>query len=516
MRQSLLHSFSKILVRDLHGNLRQKEAEGATLNDDNVFDIQQGVVVTLAIGGGRADRLAQTFFSELWGTRNDKYRQLASSLSGSIEWRRLGLAEPFFLFVAQDDVTRAEYSRWPSLADAFICFGSGIKTDRDELCLDSDRSRLSDRMRTLFSGKYDSQFVEQFNVRQSSSYNIIELARRTQFSEADLTLCLYRPFDVRWLYYKRGFTSRPAWEVMQHMRPGDNIGLLSARTNKSAGMDHFFCTRLLTEVKVAESTTQSCVFPLYLVHDAGGLRLGKHRTLNFTPSFLKAISATLALPQVGPAALPKELSGEEVVHCAYALFFSPTYRNRYAEFLKIDFPRIPLPRNVELFRSLARLGGELVALHLLESPKLKDFITTYAGPKRPEVGRVGWSEKTVWLDAAATKKGQPATPGTIGFRGVPEEVWNFHIGGYQVCEKWLKDRKDRTLTADDITHYHRIVIALHETIRLMREIDEVIDAHGGWPGAFQAADAAQEPTERFLKVAESPAEYGSGKGKGKQ
>jgi len=146
----------------------------------------------------------------------------------------------------------------------------------------------------------------------------------------------------------------------------------------------------------------------------------------------------------------------------------------------------------ELSRAVTQLGGELVALHLMESPKLDDFITTYIGPKNAEVGRVGWSNDTVWLDAAATKKGLPAEPGTIGFRGVPQEVWNFHIGGYQVCEKWLKDRKDRTLTADDIAHYHRIVIALHETIRLMREIDDVIEAHGGWPGAFQSADAKKE------------------------
>jgi len=123
----------------------------------------------------------------------------------------------------------------------------------------------------------------------------------------------------------------------------------------------------------------------------------------------------------------------------------------------------------------------------MESPKLDRFITTYTGPKIPEVGRVGWSNDTVWLDAAATKKGQPATPGTIGFRGVPEAVWNFHIGGYQVCEKWLKDRKGRTLSKDDLAHYQKIVVALAETIRLMKEIDEVIEAHGGWPGAFQTA-----------------------------
>src|ERR1700730_7282806 len=125
----------------------------------------------------------------------------------------------------------------------------------------------------------------------------------------------------------------------------------------------------------------------------------------------------------------------------------------------------------------------------MESPKLDDFITAYTGPKNPTVGRVGWSDNTVWLDAGASKKGRTAIPGSIGFHGVPEVVCNFRIGGYQVCVKWLKDRKGRTLSEDDIAHYQKIVVALAETIRLMQEIDEVIEEHGGWPGAFAQGDA---------------------------
>ena len=130
----------------------------------------------------------------------------------------------------------------------------------------------------------------------------------------------------------------------------------------------------------------------------------------------------------------------------------------------------------------------------MESPRLDDFVTTYIGPKNPEVGRIGWSDGTVWLDAVATKKGQHARPGTVGFQGVPEGVWKFHIGGYQVCEEWLKDRKGRTLSEDEIAHYQKIVVTLSETIRLMQEIDEVIEAPGGWPGAFQTAEAASSPS----------------------
>jgi predicted helicase len=165
------------------------------------------------------------------------------------------------------------------------------------------------------------------------------------------------------------------------------------------------------------------------------------------------------------------LTPEDIFHYAYAVFHSPGYRSRYAEFLKIDFPRLPLTGNLELFRALARLGGELTALHLLESPKLAHPITEFIGGRHPEVEKISWSRHTVWVDKAQT----------TGFQGVREDVWNFHIGGYQVCEKWLKDRKGRTLTKDDLAHYQKIIVALSETIRLMKEIDAVIEKAGGWP-----------------------------------
>jgi hypothetical protein len=151
-----------------------------------------------------------------------------------------------------------------------------------------------------------------------------------------------------------------------------------------------------------------------------------------------------------------------------------------------------LTGNLELFRSLESLGHELVCLHLLEPPKIMQLISGYKGPKSPDVKRVGWSDNTIWIDAPVTKKCQPTMLGTVGFHGVSEDVWNFRIGGYQVCEKWLKDRKGRTLSDDDIAHYQKIIVAISETIRIMKEIDEVIDKHGGWPGAFQSGKKGDE------------------------
>jgi predicted helicase len=171
-------------------------------------------------------------------------------------------------------------------------------------------------------------------------------------------------------------------------------------------------------------------------------------------------------------------TAEDIFSYIYAILHSPGYRSRYADFFKTDFPRVPLPGNLKLFRSLSRLGGELLALHLLESPRLNTPLSTYIGSANPEVEKSSHARDTVWLDKAQTR----------GFRGVPDDVWDFHIGGYQVCEKWLKDRKGHTLSKDDIVHYQKIVVALSETIRLMKEIDEVIENHGGWPGAFYGKD----------------------------
>ena len=243
------------------------------------------------------------------------------------------------------------------------------------------------------------------------------------------------------------------------------------------------------------------IFPLYLYPGVGKADMslfsrwaeGKDgRAPNLDSGFVEQLAAATELRFVsdGRGDLGKTFGPEDVVAYIYAVFHSPGYRERYEALLKLDFPRVPLPESVDLFRRLAEAGHDLLALHLLESPKLGKPITSCAGPRNPEVGRVGWSDGTVWLDAGKTsaREGHRATkPGTIGFQGVPEEVWDFHIGGYQVCHKWLKDRKGRTLSDEDVAHYQKIVVTLNETIRIMAEVDEVIEAQGGWPDAFSRA-----------------------------
>ena len=258
-----------------------------------------------------------------------------------------------------------------------------------------------------------------------------------------------------------------------------NLSLVTTRQTKEPFA--VVATNLICgQHKIAAVYDRSYFIPLYLYDEALSFHLSKdsevptERRPNLNPDFLKSLSIALGLPQKGAHGLPTDLTPENIFHYTYAVFHSPGYRTRYAEFLKIDFPRLPLTSSLDLFHALSQLGGEPVALHLMESPKLDQHLTTYTGSTAPVADKVSWANDTVWLDKAQK----------TGFRGVPENVWNFHIGGYQVCQKWLKDRKGRTLTAEDINHYHRIVVALSETIRLMAEIDDVIERHGGWPGAF--------------------------------
>jgi predicted helicase len=214
------------------------------------------------------------------------------------------------------------------------------------------------------------------------------------------------------------------------------------------------------------------LFPLYLYPTEGEMQFKEGRRPNLNPEFIKAFSEKLGLKFIedGKGDLKETFGPEDIFNYAYAVFHSPTYRSRYAEFLKIDFPRLPFTSDKGLFKSLAEKGGELVSLHLMESPMLNALITKYDKKGEHAVEKVSYDEKTqrVYINK------------TQFFDGVPPEVWSFHIGGYQVCEKWLKDRQKahRKLTIDDIGHYQKIVVALKETIRLMNEIDQLIPS---WP-----------------------------------
>ena len=474
MRQSLINTFTDIYILDLHGDSRRRETAPDGSTDENVFDIQQGVTIALFVKEPYKSNAATIHHSDLWGLRDGKYQTLLETDIGSTHWLELHPSSPFYLLAPLAEDILAEYERGWKVTDVFSVNTTGIQTSRDNVVLDFSINMLRARISELRDLSHpDDAVIDKYELREMSFWKITE-ARKNLSEDKDwesrFISCLYRPFDKRPLFYSSAVVHRTRYEVMCHMLSGENLGLVSARSNKSSDMDHFFCSRWITEVKCAEATTGSCLFPLYLYPTEGEMQFEEGRRPNLNPEFISAFSDKPGLKFVsdGKGDLTETFGPEDVFNYAYAVFHSPTYRSRYAEFLRIDFPRLPLTSDKELFNALVAKGAELVALHLMESPALNNFITRYPVAGSNTVEKVSYDENTrrVYINK------------TQYFEGVPPEVWNFHIGGYQVCQKWLKDRKGRTLNYDELTHYQKIVIALKETLRLMAEIDNLIP---GWP-----------------------------------
>ena len=455
LREILLKVFPRFGIVDLGGDTRS----GETQVDENVFDITQGVAISLwsSIGNRQC-------YVRVRGRRAEKYERLTGVAIG--DWIDVNPSPYAFLLTPQDSAVTAEYRAFPSLRDLMPFSLPGVKTSKDAVFY-------------AFTEEELRQQIDGAGIRWNTNC---------------VTRSLYRPMDWRYLYYDPARLGRARPDLAKHVLDGKTISLIAMRQVVNEEISHFGVCRGICchGCFFLGNKGQDYQHPLQL-HEDQLFRRGSSTdvVMNVSPAgqkWLTGITGKLA----------KE-NPEAWLNYVYAIFHSPTYRTRYVSLLKDDFPRLPLTGNLELFRALARLGGELTALHLLESPKLAQPITEFIGGRNPEVEKISWSRDTVWVDKAQT----------TGFRGVREPVWNFHIGGYQVCEKWLKDRKGRTLSQRDIAHYQKIVVALAETIRIMKEIDEVIEQRGGWPGAFQAHGASRAPErEPLLKVAEPRSAYG--------
>ena len=481
MRKSLINEFCELRFLDLHGNSKKKERSPDKSTDDNVFEIQQGVSITLAVAGVGKHVLKH---AHLYGSREVKYKLLQSESASQTFWNEIEVVCPMYLFKPQDRGRHDEYSQYLAINDIMPVHSLGVVTARDALCIHFTKEEMWQTIEDFSSMKPELARKHYALGADARDWQVVMAQgdlRRSGLKKECLRRILYRPFDWRWTYYtgnSRGFHCMPRGEVMRHMIASPNIGLSTNRSIEVGEFTHVACANTIIGHHCVSLKEVNYLFPLWLFPDEDEFETERR------PNLSQAV-----LRQLGKISEP-----EDILNFFYAIFHSPTYRSRYAEFLKIDFPRLPLTGNLELFRALARLGGELTALHLLEfetergersdavpeatlkrpegrAPGRYAELTEFIGGRSPVMEKVSWANNTVWLDKALT----------TGFKGVREEVWNFHIGGYQVCEKWLKDRKGRTLTKEDLAHYQKIIVALAETIRLMKAIDEVIEKNGGWP-----------------------------------
>ncbi|NLL90609.1 MAG: N-6 DNA methylase [Dehalococcoidales bacterium] len=519
MRQSLMNTFTDIYILNLHGNAKKKEVAPDGGKDENVFDIQQGVSVGIFVKEQGKDTPAKVNYADLWGLREGKYKSLFESDIATTEWTALEPNSPHYFFLPKGTDFKDEYNRYQDITKIFNIYSSGIKTHRDHFVIDYESTVLKNRITKFLDASItDTEIAQQFGLKNSDTWDVNK-ARQVVSQDKNykraFTDCLYRPFDIRPIFYHKALIDRSRPEVMHHMLAGNNLGLIAMRqVSLDEPYSHFDCTRLIVDNRAFYSNKGiQCLFPLYLYPAEGEMNFdGNERRPNLNPAFIKELEAKLGMGYLPHPLIPSpstergdecaganspslraegdECAGanspslraerepegevkdvftpEDIFDYAYAVFHSPTYRTRYAEFLKIDFPRLPLTSDKELFKALGEKGAELVSLHLMEALILNTLITRYPIDGSHKVGKVEYNEdnRRVYINK------------TQYFEGVPPEVWNFHIGGYQVCHKWLKDRKDRNLSYDERVHYQKVVVALKETIRLMEEIDDIIP---GWP-----------------------------------
>ena len=503
MRQSLLQSFDDIYVLDLHGNSKKKERSPDGSKDENVFDIQQGVAIGIFVKRQKKAGTAPTaavHHAHLWGPReiyensensrrriNGKYHWLATHDLQTTKWTPVQVASPMYLFVPQNIDVRLEYEQGWKVTEMMPVNVLGFQSHRDQFAIDFAREQLLkriDEMRDVSLS--DQDYAEKYGLTDNRDWQLNkarQTLRRDSLWESRIVRCSYRPFDARFCYFHEVVMDFPRAELRQHMLQA-NYSLNLTRQTKAEKWRHALVANSPSSAIYTEIKDGSTAFPLYLypkVEQLPGLETEPSvsptgRRPNLSSAFITDISNKLKMQFVadGKGDLQRTFGPEDVFHYMYAVFHSPTYRTRYAEFLKIDFPRLPLTTNVALFRALCKPGERLVGLHLMEK-----FGTTII--KYPVNGN-NVVEKIEYLEPRdQPEQGRVYINKTQYFAGVPSDVWNFHVGGYQVCHKWLKDRKGRTLTFDDLKHYQRIVAALAETITLMEQVDEAIEEHGGWP-----------------------------------
>ena len=478
MRQSLMKSFSAIYCFNLHGSSRIGEIVPDGETDESVFNIQQGTAILLCVKERDNVAPAKICYADLWGLREKKYNLLSVIDVETTEWCELQRISPYYRFVPQTIDRRAEYEAGWKVNDAFQASSIGILTARDKLTIHWTAEQVHKTV-TDFVSLSEGEARKKYKLREDSQDWKVHLAqadlRDQPETEQYIVPIYYRPYDTRWTYYtgqSRGFHCAPRPLIMPHLQE-ENLALCTHRSLRSAiTWQHVLVTDRITDGNcISNKDGPTHVFPLYLYPNPEELELSTERSLNFKPAFLTAISEALELPQIAPFNLPEGVSPEEILAYIYAILYSPTYRERYYDFLKYDFPRIPLPQGIEQFRTLAALGQQLIDSHLLknvERPKVAptgggtSAVHRFEGEGGGVVRRVRYMDEKVWINP------------TQYFTDVPVEVWEYEIGSYRVCEKWLKDRQGNVLRYADVRRYRAILVAVAETLGVMEALDAIL------------------------------------------
>ena len=484
MRGALLRDFDEIYILNLHGNARLEETCPDGSVDQNVFDIMQGVAISLFVRKSKRTPHCRVFYYDLYGKRDKKYQFLREHTYSSVPWEELKVEtfdkafkqtrwgrerfrEPLNFFVPiRNEHTIKIYGEWWGFADIFSVFGSGIQTKRDDFTVQFEKSVF----KNIYSDCQrldDEDFRKKYHISpDSAGWNLAQAKRilnNTTFNEQCIRAYHYRPFDKRLTYFtkEQGFLGRPRYETMQHFLNDANIGLCFIRNDYGADdFTYIFVVDTIIDIHLLGG--QTYIAPFYLhnqpIDNHDDLFLnganGAPKVVNFTPVFTRFIKAQYA----------QQPSAKEIFSYIYAILHSQHYRKTYLEFLKIDFPRIPFVKDYAAFKRFSVLGQELIDMHLMKTSSPDETVSF------PQEGTD--IVETVRFVEGSDAIGRIYINKTQYFDQIPLDIWRCHIGGYQVVDKWLKSRKDRVLSYQEKEMLKEIILILKFTCQQMRRIDE--------------------------------------------
>jgi type I restriction-modification system DNA methylase subunit len=442
MRWHLAQTFDEIKIIDLHGNSKKKEVSPDGSKDENIFDIQQGVAIIIATKlKGKKQKDANVSVADVYGKRLAKFNALSS---GDLKFNKVTLDKKYYYFVDKNIEGKTEYEAGFSVAEMFILNGVGVVTAADKLNIsyskDEQLRKIQDIMsmdeslwRSSYSRPKDAEAWKYLWAKEDAVIHV----------NAPPSKISYRPFDDRWTVYtgkSGGLYARPNEKVMKHFLAGENVGLAFRRQQPdNRDLYLFISSGIIADGYIrSDNKGGESIAPLWLYDEQG------NKTSNLNAEIVQAIK--LKAP---------DCDEQRIFDYIYGVLHWPAYRTKYKEFLKIDFPRVPYPANQAEFNKFRAVGEKLRGLHLMTDPSVNDFITTFPIAGTNEVAKLKYEDGKVYINE------------TQYFGDVPEVAWNFYIGGYQPAQKWLKDRKNRTLSFEDIEHYQKIIKVLSETSRVM-------------------------------------------------
>lgn len=470
MRWHLLKTYDKIYTIDLHGNSKKKETAPNGSADVNVFDIMQGVSINIFVKTGKkkAKELGKVFHYDLFGKREMKYDFLSEMNLKDIDFSELNYNKPYYFFVPKNDDGRNDFENGFRVDEIFIDFTSGMVTANDALTIFNTKEELANQTERILSSV--NPFTE-FGIKDSRRISKEGRIEDLKTAKAKGVMKInFRPFDVKFMYKfekNEHWINSPRTDIMQHFINAENVGLVVSR-QCADDWKHILCTKDANDFNLTGTAGRygsGYTFPLYLYPETNAQQTidqATERIPNLNTEIVKQIAEKLGLTFTNEKETTKDTFAPiDILDYIYAVLHSPTYREKYKEFLKIDFPRVPYPKDKDTFWQLVKLGGQIREIHLLESPAVEKYITQYPEDGDNTITKPKYQNGKVYIND------------TQYFDSVPQTAWEFYIGGYQPAQKWLKDRKERKLQFDDILHYQKIIVALTETDKLMNEINKI-------------------------------------------